>query len=112
MGHRTYALAHNWDLLREWGHGVDVVAPYAWYRAHGGALGLEPTPDWYVAHLVELVDGLVPKLRPAPASGSTWATPTSPAGRASAPLAARGWGIRPACAGAPPWAATARRSSC
>jgi site-specific DNA-methyltransferase (adenine-specific) len=31
-------------------------AGYAWYRINGGILGLEPYPEWYVAHLAEIIN--------------------------------------------------------
>ncbi|HYU31702.1 MAG TPA: site-specific DNA-methyltransferase [Thermoanaerobaculia bacterium] len=58
-GHRSYGQEHNWDVLDEWtdeGGTVEEAPPYAWYRSHGGVLGLEPTPDWFVSHLVEIFE--------------------------------------------------------
>ena len=58
-GHRSYCREHNWDTWREWREcGGNVSAPpsYDWYRSHGGALGLEPLPEWYVHHLVEIFE--------------------------------------------------------
>lgn len=58
-GLRTYGFEHNWDILSEWrrADGEEVVAPpYDWYRQHGGLLGLEPLPEWYVSHLVEIFE--------------------------------------------------------
>lgn len=57
-GHRTYQQEHNWSILGDWrktGHGPEVIPPYDWYRAQGGVLGLEPLPEWYVAHLTEIL---------------------------------------------------------
>lgn len=71
-GHRTYAAAHKWDTLAAWkkaGHDPDEVPPYEWYRKHGGVLGMEPFPEWYVAHLVEIMERVRPALK---ASGSMW----------------------------------------
>ncbi len=71
-GLRTYGLDHNWEIDREWGgtgHDPASPPPYQWYKAHGGVLGLEPYPEWYVAHLVEffeLARGVLKK------SGSIW----------------------------------------
>lgn len=58
-GHRTYGLDHNWEVLDEWvsaGHPQHEPPGYEWYREHGGVLGLEPLPEWFVAHLVEILD--------------------------------------------------------
>lgn len=57
-GLRTYEQDHNWSILKEWGSSRGDAAsppPYDWYRSHGGVLGLEPLPEWYVAHLVEII---------------------------------------------------------
>ena len=52
-GHRTYGLEHNWNILREWEeeHTRWEPPPWEWYRDHGGVLGLEPLPEWYVENL-------------------------------------------------------------
>jgi DNA modification methylase len=59
-GQRTYDLEHNPSILDEWKTTVsdpEAAAPsYEWYRSHGGILGMEPLPDWYVQHLVEILD--------------------------------------------------------
>lgn len=71
-GQRTYERNHNWSIHREWlsaGHPADVAPPYEWYREHGGVLGLEPLPEWYVSHLVEFFDRVAPSLKP---HGSMW----------------------------------------
>ena len=58
-GHRDYGLGHNWDFfndiptVREFG---PVSPGYDWYRQRGGLLGLEPYPEWFVAHLAEIFD--------------------------------------------------------
>ena len=55
-GLRSYGLEHRDDVLNQWldaGCSSDRHPPYEWYRGAGGVLGLEPFPDWYVAHLVE-----------------------------------------------------------
>lgn len=55
-GLREYGLPHNEHILDAWleqGCPSDRVPPYDWYVKHGGALGREPYPEWYVAHLVE-----------------------------------------------------------
>lgn len=70
-GHRTYGLDHNWDILREW----ETNAPrsqspsWEWYREHGGVLGLEPIPEWYVNHLVTFFRRAKAKLK---SNGSIW----------------------------------------
>ena len=51
------------------GESLDVAPPYDWYRANGGMLGLEPTPDWYVAHLAEWFDRARSALKP---DGNVW----------------------------------------
>lgn len=56
-GHRIYEQQHNWDIWSEWkrvNRDAEAPPPFDWYRRHGGVLGLEPTPDWYVHHLVEI----------------------------------------------------------
>jgi len=71
-GLRDYDLEHNWDVLDEWkaeGHDQEEAPRYEWYRAHGGLLGLEPLPEWYVSHLVEMFELAKPALR---LSGSLW----------------------------------------
>jgi site-specific DNA-methyltransferase (cytosine-N4-specific) len=71
-GLRTYDQQHNDDILREWigaGGSVAEPPPYAWYRARGGVLGLELTPDWFVAHLVEIFQRGAAALKP---GGSLW----------------------------------------
>jgi site-specific DNA-methyltransferase (cytosine-N4-specific) len=71
-GLRHYGLEHNGEVLVEWlAEGGDVAdaPPYEWYRNHGGQLGLEPTPHWYVSHLSEFMRRLRPALKP---TGSLW----------------------------------------
>ncbi len=71
-GHRSYGQEHNWDILKGWrgeGHAAGEPAPYAWYRAHGGVLGLEPLPEWYIEHLVEILERGNACLK---AGGSLW----------------------------------------
>lgn len=71
-GLRDYEQDHNWDILGDWkaeGHGQEEVPPYEWYREHGGLLGLEPLPEWYVAHLVEIFELAKPALK---LTGSFW----------------------------------------
>ncbi|MDO9352926.1 MAG: site-specific DNA-methyltransferase [Solirubrobacteraceae bacterium] len=72
-GQRTYEQPINGELLQEWQQSpafVDGAAPgYEWYRAHGGSLGLEPYPEWYVTHLAEVLDRAS---EPLAADGSLW----------------------------------------
>ena len=70
-GLRTYGFDHNWNILKEW---EEVESRwdspiYEWYKSHGGVLGLEPIPDWYVAHLVEFFSMCRAKLK---SQGSLW----------------------------------------
>lgn len=64
-GQRSYGLPHNWKILQEWEKSNDRWSSpsYEWYRSHGGVLGLEPIPDWYIAHLVEFFEMARAKLR-------------------------------------------------
>ncbi len=71
-GHRTYEQEHNWSIFKDWlATGADKtgIPDYAWYRDEGGALGLEPLPEWYVAHMVEMFELFRPALK---SSGSLW----------------------------------------
>lgn len=71
-GLRDYEMAHNWEILAEWtaeGHQATDLPPYEWYRAHGGVLGLEPLPEWYVANLATILDRCATALKP---TGSLW----------------------------------------
>lgn len=71
-GLRTYGLDHNEEILREWeaeGGSKEEAPPYDWYRLHGGCLGLEPLPEWYVSNLVEIFQRSVSALKP---GGSLW----------------------------------------
>lgn len=71
-GQRSYGQEHNWDILDEWkalGNTDSVAPPYEWYRAQGGILGLEPIPDWFVSHLVEVFERARGCLKP---GGSFW----------------------------------------
>ncbi|HEX8121863.1 MAG TPA: site-specific DNA-methyltransferase [Solirubrobacteraceae bacterium] len=71
-GHRTYDQDHNDHILDAWrsecGERVDCPT-YQWYRDHGGVLGLEPYPEWYIAHLVEIFARAKAALRP---DGNMW----------------------------------------
>jgi len=57
-GHRDYGLPHNWDFFNDI-PSVRKIGPqspgYEWYREHGGLLGLEPYPEWFVQHLAEIL---------------------------------------------------------
>ena len=58
-GLRTYGLEFNESILEEWAGAstnLERCPGYAWYRHHGGVLGMEPYPEWYVAHLVEILE--------------------------------------------------------
>lgn len=71
-GHRTYGMEHDWKTAKAWAAtdpGGGETPPYAWYRKQGGLLGLEPNPDWYVAHLVEFFTKAKRVLKP---GGSLW----------------------------------------
>jgi site-specific DNA-methyltransferase (cytosine-N4-specific) len=71
-GQRTYGQDHDWGILGKWaakGGDINKVPPYEWYRRHGGVLGLEPSPDWFVHHLVEIFCLAMPALKP---HGSLW----------------------------------------
>lgn len=71
-GHRSYGQSHDWNTHLTWitsGQTIDTAPPYAWYRDAGGVLGLEPTPAWYVAHLVEILHKSQRCLKP---TGSLW----------------------------------------
>lgn len=66
-GHRTYEQDHNEQILEAWRHegGTREDCPdYEWYRNHGGVLGLEPYPEWYIAHLAEILARARPALKP------------------------------------------------
>jgi len=66
-GHRAYGGEHDWKILDTWkaaGGSVESPPPYAWYREHGVLLGLEPVPEWYVAHLVEILGRIRHALKP------------------------------------------------
>ena len=71
-GLRTYDLEHRWDIHKLWkseGKSIEEVPPYHWYREHGGVLGLEPTPEWFVGHLAEILNKLWRPLKP---GGNLW----------------------------------------
>ncbi|MBT3163540.1 site-specific DNA-methyltransferase [Streptomyces sp. Vc74B-19] len=71
-GLRTYGMDHNEEILKEWkeeGNSNSIPPSYEWYRAHGGLLGMEPLPEWFVFHLVEIFEKIRPALK---AGGSMW----------------------------------------
>ncbi|WP_202918658.1 DNA-methyltransferase [Saccharothrix deserti] len=71
-GLRTYGLEHNEDILQEWiaeGNDKEQAPSYDWYRLHGGCLGMEPLPEWYVSNLVEIFQRGAHALKP---GGSMW----------------------------------------
>jgi DNA modification methylase len=72
-GHREYGLAHNWEFfnnIQNVTQNFNTDSPgYTWYRSHNGVLGLEPYPEWYVAHLVEIFRKASRSLKQ---SGSLW----------------------------------------
>jgi site-specific DNA-methyltransferase (cytosine-N4-specific) len=71
-GHRDYELNHNWKLFNDIKRVRKIGANspgYIWYRSQGGILGLEPYPEWYISHLVEIFQRAIPCLKP---QGSVW----------------------------------------
>jgi DNA modification methylase len=72
-GHREYGLAHNWKTfnnIQEVKRNFGVLSDgYTFYKDQKGVLGLEPYPEWYVSHLVEIFKKAQRCLR---ASGSMW----------------------------------------
>lgn len=71
-GLRSYGLKHDEAISEKWriaGRDPGDPPEYEWYRKNGGVLGLEPYPEWYVAHVVEFFVRAAPKLGP---SGSLW----------------------------------------
>jgi len=71
-GLRTYGLDHNEDTLAAWkatGGSENLAPDYRWYRDRGGILGMEPYPQWYVVHLVEILAKARRALKP---TGSVW----------------------------------------
>lgn len=77
-GLRSYGHAHDETLLPRWSAAhphltktelADHGPGYDWYRNNGGVLGLEPYPQWFISHLVEIFSLLRPSLK---ASGSLW----------------------------------------
>lgn len=71
-GHRPYDQEHDEGILGKWRKTekeAGEVPPYDWYRQNGGVLGLEPYPEWYIAHLVEILQLARPALK---AKASMW----------------------------------------
>ncbi|HWB08610.1 MAG TPA: DNA methyltransferase [Pirellulales bacterium] len=71
-GLRDYESTHNWDILDEWKaekHKHGEPPSFEWYREHGGLLGLEPLPEWYVTNVVAIVERAKRALKQA---GSFW----------------------------------------
>lgn len=72
-GLRDYEGEHNWDILDEWLAEVpdrqNTIPTYEWYRSHGGLLGLEPLPEWYVSNICSILDVVKPALKD---GGSLW----------------------------------------
>ncbi|MGW0764168.1 DNA-methyltransferase [Streptomyces sp. NPDC002676] len=71
-GLRTYGLSHNEDILQEWlaeGGTKEQAPSYDWYRLHGGCLGMEPLPEWYVSNLADFFQRGAAALKP---GGSLW----------------------------------------
>jgi site-specific DNA-methyltransferase (cytosine-N4-specific) len=69
-GLRTYELEHNDHIWEQWKIVGDTSAPsYLAYRQLGGALGREPDPDWYVAHITEILNLFK---RPLKSTGNMW----------------------------------------
>lgn len=71
-GLRSYGQDHDETVLQQWladGNKATDPPSYEWYREHGGMLGLEPLPDWFVAHLVEIFEQGKNALKP---GGSMW----------------------------------------
>lgn len=59
-------------MLDAWvaeGNSADDLPPSDWYRTNGGVLGLEPRPEWFVGHLVEIFQRGAHALK---ACGSMW----------------------------------------
>lgn len=72
-GLRDYEGNHNWEILDEWlsasPDNATKCPTYDWYRAHGGLLGLEPLPEWYLSNLCTILDAGKHALKQ---SGSLW----------------------------------------
>jgi DNA modification methylase len=71
-GHRDYDLDHNWTFFNNIPNVKKIGSHppgYEWYRLHGGILGLEPYPEWYVSHLSEIFSRSAACLK---TGGSLW----------------------------------------
>jgi DNA modification methylase len=70
-GMRDYEVAHNWNILDLWEGGKRATQgpPYEWYQKHGGLLGLEPLPEWYISNIVQILDQCQRVLK---GTGSLW----------------------------------------
>ncbi len=69
-GQRSYGMQHNWEILSDWiALRTPGIPTYEWYRENGGVLGLEPLPDWYIAHLIEIFELARVPLKP---DGNLW----------------------------------------
>jgi site-specific DNA-methyltransferase (cytosine-N4-specific) len=71
-GQRSYGQDHNWEILADWqaeGGTVNEPPPYDWYRNHGGVLGLEPVPEWFIGYLADFFDRAGHALKP---QGNLW----------------------------------------
>lgn len=77
-GLRSYGHEHDDSLIERWESAHpgltrqqlrSHVPGYEWYRENGGVLGLEPYPDWFISHLVEIFERLRPSLAK---TGSLW----------------------------------------
>ncbi len=75
-GLRSYGHEHDPNVLEAWRRickreSKDPVTPppWDWYRSNKGVLGLEPYPEWYVAHVAEFFREVQRVLKP---RGSLW----------------------------------------
>lgn len=71
-GLRSYGQDHCEAVVEAWrasGASPSWIPPYDWYRGAGGILGLEPYPDWFIAHLVQFFEKARRVLRQ---TGSLW----------------------------------------
>ena len=68
-GQRSYEQSYDWRAFKEFASRTMEAPSYDAYRKLGGVLGLEPLPDWYVTHLVEILDAAHVCLKP---QGSLW----------------------------------------
>jgi len=71
-GLRDYESSHNWEIYEEWKkshQAKDAIPDFEWYRRHGGLLGLEPLPEWYISNLTVILEKTKRVLK---RSGSLW----------------------------------------